>query len=77
MRTNHEEIDRLTRRLQWEGGGPLTDLSVQVLDGLAIRVRALVFRVREMADERPLISLLLAFQLGLAAGKWEPDHAQR
>ena len=74
---NHEEIDRLKRRLQWEGGGPLTDLSSQALDGLAIRVRALVFWVREMAEERPLISLLLAFQLGFAAGKWGPGRAKR
>ena len=74
---NHGEIDRLKRRLQWERGGPLTDLSVHVLDELAIRVRALVVWVREMADERPLIGLLLAFQLGFAAGKWGPGRAQR
>ena len=74
---DHEEIDRLKRRLRWEGGGPLMDLSSQALDGLAIRVRALVFRVREMANERPLISLLLAFQLGFAAGKWGPSRAKR
>ena len=59
---NHEEIDRLKRRLQWEGGGPLTDLSSQALDGLAIRVRTLVFWVREM---------------GFAAGKWGPGRAKR
>ena len=74
---NHEEIDRLRRRLQWEGGGPLMDLSSQALDGLAIRVRTLVFWVREMAEERPLISLLLAFQLGFVLGKWGPGRAKR
>jgi hypothetical protein len=73
----HEEIDRLKRRLQWEGGGPLMDLSNQALDGLALRVRTLVFWVRETAEERPLISLLLAFQLGFAAGKWGPGRAKR
>ena len=74
---HHKEIDRLKRRLQWEGGGPRMDLSSQALDGLAIRVRALVFWVRERAEERPLISLLLAFQLGFAAGKWGPGRAKR
>ena len=74
---NHEEIDRLKRRLQWEGGGPLMDLSSQALDGLAIRVRTLVFWEREMAEERPLISLLLAFQMGFAVGKWGPGRAKR
>jgi hypothetical protein len=74
---NHEEIDRLRRRLQWEGGGPLMDLSSQALDGLAIRVRTLVFLVREMAEERPLISLLLAFQVGFTVGKWGPGRAKR
>jgi hypothetical protein len=74
---NPKEIDRLKRRLHWEGGGALMDLSNQALDGLAIRVRTLVFWVREMAEERPLISLLLAFQLGFAVGKWGPGRAKR
>ena len=74
----HEEIDRLKRRLQWEGGGPLADLSNQATGrDWPIRVRALACWVREMAEERPLISLLLAFQLGFAAGRWGPRRAKR
>ena len=73
---NHEEIDSLKRRLQWEGGGPLMDLSTQAVDGLTIRVRALVLWVREMAEGRPLISLLLSFQLGFVVGQWGSGRAK-
>jgi hypothetical protein len=53
------------------------DRSNQLLDGLALIVRTLVFWVRKMSEGRPLISILLAFQLGLAAGKWGPGRAKR
>jgi hypothetical protein len=64
-----EEIDRLKSRLQWEAG-PLTDLSRQGVDALIASLGALAARLRERTEERPLVSLLVAFQLGFAAGKW-------
>ena len=38
---------------------------------------ALLAWVRERAQERPLVSLFCAFQLGLAAGRWRPRRAKR
>jgi hypothetical protein len=32
--------------------------------------------VRENAEERPLVSLLFAFQLGFATGRWGPRRAK-
>ncbi len=32
--------------------------------------------VREMGEERPLISLLIAFQIGFAVGRWGPHRAK-
>jgi hypothetical protein len=63
-----EEVDRLKRRLQWDGGGPLAELSNQAMDAVTARGRAFASWVREMAGERPLISLLIAFQIGFAVG---------
>ena len=50
----NEEIDRLKRRLSWEGAGPLAELSNQATDALTARGRAFVSWVREMGEERPL-----------------------
>jgi hypothetical protein len=76
MPTN-EEIDRLRRRLQWEGAGPLTDLSNQAASVLLARLRAFAQWVHETGEERPLISLLLAFQVGFAVSRWGPRRAKR
>ena len=75
MPTN-EEIDRLRRRLQWEGAGPLTDLSNQAAIALLARLRTLAQWIQGVGEERPLISLLLAFQIGFAIGRWGPRRAK-
>ena len=72
-----EEIDRLNSRLHWDSGGPLAHLADQAADAFASRVEALLAWVRERAEERPLVSLFFAFQLGLAAGRWGPRRAKR
>jgi hypothetical protein len=72
----NEEIDRVRRRLQWEGAGPLTDLSNQAASALLARLRAFAQWVHEAGEERPLISLLLAFQVGFAVGRWGPRRAK-
>ena len=60
----HEEIDRLKSRLQWESGGPLAHLADQAVDAIASRAKALAAWVRERAEERPLVSLLVRFPAG-------------
>jgi hypothetical protein len=71
------EIDRLNSRLHWESGGPLAHIADQAVDAFASRAGALLAWVRERAEERPLVSLFCAFQLGLAAGRWGPRRAKR
>ena len=71
-----EEIDRLNARLQWESGGPLAPLAGEAMGALAARARAFLDWVRERAEERPLVTLIFAFQLGLAAGRWGPRRAK-
>jgi hypothetical protein len=72
-----EEIDRLKTRMQWESGGPLAHLANQVINALVATAEAGAAWVRDNAEERPLVSLLFAFQLGVAAGRWGPRRAKR
>ena len=72
----NEEVDRLKRRLDWEGAGPLAELSNRTISALTARGRALGSWLREMAEDRPLISLLIAFQIGFAVGRWGPRRAK-
>jgi hypothetical protein len=72
----NEEIDRLKTRLQWESGGPLAPLADQAVGALVSRTAALAAWVRERGEDRPLVSLLFAFQLGFAAGRWGPRRAK-
>jgi hypothetical protein len=66
---DNKEIDRLERRLNWEAPGPLADLSNQMTASLFSLLRALAQQVREAAEERPLISLLIAFEAGFAVAR--------
>ena len=70
-----QELDRLKSRLQWEAG-PFADLSSRGLDALIAGLGALAAQLRHTTADRPLVSLLLAFQLGFAAGRWGPRRAQ-
>ena len=72
----NEEIDRLKRRLNWEGAGPLAELSNRTMDAMTTRGQAVASWVRENAEDRPLISLLFAFQIGFAVGRWGPRRAK-
>jgi hypothetical protein len=76
MMERHEEIDRLETRLQWESGGPLARLASEAADALAARAKALAGWVRENTEVRPIVSLLCAFQLGFAAGRWGSRRAK-
>jgi hypothetical protein len=71
-----EEADRLKRRLDWEGAGPLAELSNRATSALTARGRAFASWLREMAEDRPRISLLFPYQIGFAVGRWGPPRAK-
>jgi hypothetical protein len=70
------ELDRLQRRLTWEGAEPLAQLSGRAKDALTARGAELVTWARQMAEGRPLMSLWIAFQIGFAVGRWGPHRAK-
>jgi hypothetical protein len=70
MTDTEREIDRLRRRLGWEAGGPLAEISTQATGRLLSIVIAIAGWLRRSGEERPLISILLAFEAGFALGRW-------
>ena len=73
----NDDIDRLHQRLRWEAAGPLTDISNQVTATLFSMLGTLARSIRRSGEERPLISLLLAFEVGFAVGRLGSRRAQR
>jgi len=72
-----EQVERLKRRLSWQGIGPVAELANQATEALMARGEELAGWVRVTARERPLVSLLMAFQIGFAVGRWGPRRAKR
>ena len=70
MTDTEQEIDRLRRRLNWEAGGPLATISNQATNVLVSIFGAVINWIRRSGEERPLISILLAFEAGFALGRW-------
>ena len=70
MTNGEQEIDRLRRRLGWESGGPLGQISTQATDTVVSILGSAVSWIRQSGEEHPLISVLLAFQAGFAVGRW-------
>ena len=70
MTDTEQEIDQLRRRLNWEAGGPLANISNQATNLLVSIFGAVVSWIRQSGEERPLISILLAFEAGFALGRW-------
>ena len=79
MTDAEQEIDRLRRRLGWEAGGPLAQVSTQATDTLVSILSSAVSWIRQSGEEYPLISVLLsvllAFEAGFALGRWGGRHA--
>jgi hypothetical protein len=72
----NEEVDRLKRRLKRQGAGPLSELSNRTMDAMTTRGQAISSWVRESAEDRPLISLMIALQVGFAVGRRGPRRAK-
>jgi hypothetical protein len=46
------------------------------MDAMTTRGQAISSWVRESAEDRPLISLMIALQVGFAVGRWGPRRAK-
>ena len=77
MMTHDEQINRLNWQLSRQSGGPLDVIANQAAESLAVALRVVTTRLRESAQERPLIALLLSFEAGYAVARLGRRHAQR
>jgi hypothetical protein len=76
MTDREQQIDRLRRRLSWESGGPLAEISNQATVALVTLVSAVVLLARRRGGEKPFITILLVLAAGFATGRVGGNHAQ-
>jgi hypothetical protein len=75
MTDSKQQIDQLRRRLGWEAGGPVGQISTQATDAFFSILGSAVGWIRQSGEEHPLVSVLIAFEAGFAAGRWGGDRA--
>jgi hypothetical protein len=71
------DIGRLQSRLQWESAGPVMDIANRATDAVVAGLVAIMEALRRAGEERPLVTLLIACQIGFAVGHWGPRRAKR
>ena len=59
-----EQLERLSRRLSEESLGPIDTVFDEAMSRLSLASAALADWVRQAAYDRPLITLLLSWQVG-------------
>lgn len=74
---DHDELERLERRLKRESLGPLTEISNQMTTSALSLIRAAAGWLRGTIEQRPLISLLIAFEAGFVIARLGGHHAKR
>jgi hypothetical protein len=65
----NQQIDRLKRRLRSQSLGPVTTISDQALTALGSGLQSLVTWLRQVARDRPLLTLLLSLEAGFAVAR--------
>jgi hypothetical protein len=65
----NQQIDRLDRQLRSQSLGPVATISDQALASLGSRLQLLVTWLRQAAQDRPLLTLLLSLELGYAVAR--------
>lgn len=72
-----EQLERLSRRLSRESLGPIDALFNEAMSRLASTSAALAAWIRQAAYDRPLITLLLSWQVGYLVARLGRRHASR
>lgn len=72
-----ERLDQLSRQLTRQSLGPMDTIINEITNRIAASGAALVAGLRQAANERPLITLLLSWQVGYLIGRMGHRHASR
>jgi hypothetical protein len=65
----NQQIERLNRQLRSQSLGPITTISDQALASLGSGLQLLVTWLRQAAQDRPLVTLLLSLEAGFAVAR--------
>ena len=65
----NQQIERLNRQLRSQSLGPITTISDQALASLGSGLRLLVTWLRQAAQDRPFVTLLLSLEAGFAVAR--------
>ena len=67
--TANQQIERLNRQLRSQSLGPITTISDQALASLGSGLQLLVTWLRQAAQDRPFVTLLLSLEAGFAVAR--------
>jgi hypothetical protein len=65
----NQQIERLNRQLRSQNLGPITTISDQALASLGSGLQLLVTWLRQAAQDRPFVTLLLSLEAGFAVAR--------
>jgi hypothetical protein len=71
-----DKIAQLDRQLRHHSLGPVDAVSHQAASAIASAATSITNWLRQVTYDRPLISLLLAFEAGLLIGRLRRRHAR-
>jgi hypothetical protein len=72
-----EQLARLNRQLSGQSLGPINPLVDQMVSGFTQKIVSVSAWLREEAYDRPLITLLLSFQVGYLVARLGRRYASR
>jgi hypothetical protein len=72
-----EQLEHLSRRLNKESLGPIDTLFNEAMSRLGSASAAFAAWIRQAAYDRPLITLLLSWQVGYLVARLGRRHASR
>jgi hypothetical protein len=75
--TVDEDLDRLSRQLNRQSLGSIETVADEMVRRLAFTANSLVTSLRQTAYDQPLITLLLACQIGYLVGRVGRRYARR
>jgi hypothetical protein len=73
----NDQLDQLSRRLNWQSASPVDTVVNEIMARLRIAGATLIAGLRWAASDRPLITLLLACQLGYLTSRMGRRYARR
>jgi hypothetical protein len=72
-----EQLDRLNKQLSKQSLGPIDPFVDRTLSGLSRASASFATWLRDAAYDRPLITLLLSFQIGYLVARLGRQYASR